>query len=53
MKDNENPPRNGEGDQRSWWRGILGITVPLDLSRTSLCRSTILRMVPLPVSGRI
>jgi glycyl-tRNA synthetase beta chain len=42
-----NPPRDGEGDRRSRWRGLL---IWQSRRRTP---STILRMVPLPVPGRI
>ena len=48
-----NPPRNGEGDQRSWWRGTLVSAHLLTVAPCRLCPSTILRMVPLPVPGRI
>ena len=48
-----NPPRNGEGDQRSWWRGTLGRALPLILAPCRTCPSTPLRAVPLPVPGRI
>ena len=45
--------RNGEGDQRSWWRGTRE-WVLLSMSKpTRLCPSTTLQVVPLPVPGRI
>ena len=41
------------GGEVSLLRGTFGIAPPLSLRKTCLCPSTILRMVPFPVSGRI
>jgi len=45
----------GEGDRRRrlGWRGTRRMAHAFGVRRTGLCPSPILRMVPLPVSGRI
>ena len=47
------PPRYGEGDQRSWWWGTSRSSCPADVVSWGTSPSTMLRMVPLPVPGRI
>ena len=53
MADGRIPPRYGEGDQLCWWRGTREWSCYLDVVTTGLYPTTILRMVPLPVPGRI
>src|SRR3546814_4483937 len=47
------PPRNGEGDHRRWWRGTGGAALRIKDRKDLACPSTMLRMVPLPPTGRI
>ena len=47
------PLRNGEGDQRSWWSGTLGLARHSETAPTGLYPSPTLRVVPFPVPGRI
>src|SRR3546814_6243656 len=48
----DDPPRNGEGDHRRWWRGTGGAALRIKDRKHLACPSTILRMVPLPRLGR-
>src|SRR3546814_5324822 len=49
----DDPPRNGEGDHRRWWRGTGGAALRIKDRKHLACPSTMLRMVPLPQRGRI
>src|SRR3546814_3431884 len=46
------PPRNGKGDQRRWWRGTGWVELRIKDRKHLTCPSTMLRMVPLPRWGR-
>jgi len=50
-----NPPRNGEGDRRRrrGWRGALEVSRRRGRGEAGTCPSTSLRLVPLPLQGRI
>src|SRR3546814_4833137 len=48
----DDPPRNGEGDHRRWWRGTGGVALRIKDRKHLTCPSTMLRMVPLPRWGR-
>ena len=50
-----NPPRNGEGDRRRsrGWRGTLEESRRRERGENRPCLSTSLRLVPLPLQGRI
>ena len=45
------PPRTGEGDHEVG-EGHVQLLPAFAVRKTRLCPSTLLRMVPLPVSGR-
>src|SRR3546814_10795884 len=46
------PPWNGEGDHRRWWRGTGGAALRIKDRKHLACPSTMLRMVPPPQRGR-
>src|SRR3546814_7742003 len=48
----DDPPRNGEGDHRRWWRGTGGAALRIKDRKHLACPSTMLRIVPLPRWGR-
>src|SRR3546814_6625265 len=48
----DDPPRNGEGDHRRWWRGTGGAALRIKDRKHLACPSTMIRMVPLPRGGR-
>src|SRR3546814_13253092 len=41
----DDPPRNGEGDHRRWWRGTGGAGLRIKDRKHLACPSTMLRMV--------
>src|SRR3546814_13565167 len=47
----DDPPRNGEGDQRRWWRGTGGAALRIKERQHLACPSTMFRMDPLPPGG--
>src|SRR3546814_17953066 len=47
----DDPPRNGEGDHRRWWRGTGGAALRIKDRKHLACPSTMLSMVPLPRWG--
>src|SRR3546814_20843060 len=47
----DDPPRNGEGDHRRWWRGTGGAALRIKERKHLECPPTMLRMVPLPQRG--
>src|SRR3546814_9609850 len=47
----DDPPRNGEGGHRRWWRGTGGAALRIKDRKHLACPSTMLRMVPLPQRG--
>src|SRR3546814_3554909 len=49
----DDPPRNGEGDHRRWWRGTGGAALRIKDRKHLAWPSTLLPMVPLPQRGRI
>src|SRR3546814_6073459 len=46
------PPWNGEGDHRRWWRGTGGAALRIKDRKHLACPSTMLRIVPHPQKGR-
>src|SRR3546814_18845051 len=48
----DDPPRNGEGDHRRWWRGTGGAALRIKDRKQLACPATLLRMAPPPQKGR-
>src|SRR3546814_14075171 len=48
----DDPPRNGEGDHRRWWRGTGGAALRIKDRKQLACSSPLLRLDPLPRWGR-
>src|SRR3546814_901347 len=46
-------PLGGGGPCEAWGRGTRGVSCPIHVARLRPCPSTTLRVVPLPVPGRI
>src|SRR3546814_16465886 len=46
-------PLRGGGPCEAWWRGTRGVSCPIYVARLRPCPSPTLRVVPLPVPGRL
>jgi hypothetical protein len=53
MAGGNSSPTGGGGPAAGWWRGTCPVADPREAGTIGLCPSTMLRMVPLPVPGRI